>query len=303
MNRRGADRRQAFLWGLTALIVVSMVSGMVIVTAPVAAPKPTPTWFMPTATPRPTSTATPTATPTLTPTPTPTPLPTAAVLGRDTDLAFVVVGASHDGDAIFKQIVRQASAGQYAFMLHTGDLVHSGLQSEYMGLKAMLADLKVPFCPVPGDLDGAAGDLGLYLEYTGAPAASYSFDYGQAHFALVDSHSGTLGTAQLAWLRADLAATDQPLKIVVLHYPPFDPNGSTQGLMGGNQAFMDLMEEQGVRYVFAGHIAGYGREERNGVTYVVTGGGGAPLSPGQYYHYLKVQVHGQAVTWTVTRVR
>jgi 3',5'-cyclic AMP phosphodiesterase CpdA len=161
----------------------------------------------------------------------------------------------------------------------------------------------VPLYAVPGNHDSLDGSLDLYLQYVGAPAASYSFDYGQAHFALVDSHTGQVSAEQLAWLDADLAATRQPLKIVAVHHPPFDPNGSTHIMTGGNQAFMDLMERRGVRYVFAGHIHEYGREERNGVTYVVTGGGGAPLNPGQYYHYLKVQVRGQAVTWEVVRVR
>lgn len=303
MRRRGVERRQAFLWGLTALVVVSIVSGMVFVTAPVAAPKPTPTWFMPTATPRPTATATPTPTPTLTPTPTPTPLPTVPVLSREADFGFVVAGASQGGDAIFRQILRQVSAGQYAFVLHTGDLVPTGSDAEYKNLASMLAELKVPLYPVPGEHDAPAGSLDRYLEYSGAPAASYAFDYGQAHFAFVDSHTGTLGAEQLAWLDADLAATRQLLKVVVVHHPPFDPNGSTQAMAAGNQAFMNLMERRGVRYVFAGHVHGYGREQRNGVTYVVTGGGGAPLGPGQYYHYLKVRVRGQDLSYEVVRVR
>ena len=303
MKRRSNERRQALWWGLSALIVVSMLFSMVLMVSPAPAPRPTPTWLMPTATSRPTSTPPATPSPTPTPTLTPTPLPTAAVLSQDPSFAFVAVGDSRDGDAIFRQIIRQASSGQYAFMLHMGDLVHSGLEAEYKGLKAMLSELKVPLYAVPGNHDSPDGSLDLYLRYTGAPKAWYSFDYGQAHFALVDSHTGQVSSAQMVWLDADLAATRQPLKIVVVHHPPFDPNGSSHVMTGGNQAFMDLMERRGVSYVFAGHIHGYGREERNGVTYVVTGGGGAPLAAGQYYHYLKVWVRGQDLTYEVVRVK
>jgi hypothetical protein len=54
-----------------------------------------------------------------------------------------------------------------------------------------------------------------------------------------------------------------------------------------------------VDYVFAGHIHGYARSVRDGVTYIVTAGGGAPLylppEFGGYYHFVRVDVEDDSV--------
>ncbi len=47
----------------------------------------------------------------------------------------------------------------------------------------------------------------------------YSYDYGFAHFVVLDSNDK--GSAQLAWLEADLAACDARWKIVMMHNGPY----------------------------------------------------------------------------------
>lgn len=288
MKRRGS-RRQAIWWGLSAMIVVSMVCSLVLFISPLPAPGPAPA---PAAAPPATAALEPSA---VTP-------PAGPAPGEAGEFTFAVAGDSEGGEETFRQIIRRVSAEQPAFLLHTGDLVASGLKPEYEALLAILAELTVPLRPVPGDRDSATGTLDLYLRYTGVPAACYAFDYGQAHFALADTHLADLGPTQLALLDADLAATQQPLKIVVLHHPPFDPAGSTRTMRTDNDAFMALVKKHGVRYVFAGHLHGFAHEMRDGVTYIITGGGGAPLDPGQYHHYLRVRVHGQDLTYEVVRI-
>jgi len=58
-----------------------------------------------------------------------------------------------------------------------------------------------------------------------------------------------------------------------------------------------------VAYVFAGHIHAYSAEQRDGTTYVITGGGGASLDdvehPEAFYHYVQVTVNGTEVTTEV----
>ncbi len=110
----------------------------------------------------------------------------------------------------------------------------------------------------------------------------------------------------MAWLDADLSSTARPLKIVILHHPPFDPNGGSHVMVQGDDAFMRLMVERGVRYVFAGHIHAFAAGERDGVTYVITGGAGAPIyndeAHGGYFHYLRVRVRGSELSYEVVRV-
>ncbi|MGD8398851.1 MAG: metallophosphoesterase, partial [Anaerolineae bacterium] len=100
--------------------------------------------------------------------------------------------------------------------------------------------------------------------------------------------------------------TDRPVKIVVLHHPPFDPDGTDHIMAYGNGSFVDLMVEMDVDDVFAGHIHAYAQGERDGVRYYITGGAGAPLysgdHPNAFHHYLRVTVRGEELTVEVIEI-
>jgi len=213
---------------------------------------------------------------------------------------FAVCGDSVDNFQIYSRILRQVANDGSLFLIHTGSLVSTGSEPDFQEFAEVMADFPLSFYPVPGDRDYYQGTLDNFLYYSGAPDVHYSFDYGAVHFALADNGLGDMTLQELAWLRADLAATRQPVKMVFLHYPPFDPADNTSTMRSGGEEFMALMEEQQVDYVFAGHIHAYGAQERNGVHYIVTGGAGAPLDrePGEggFYHYVRVTLQGAKVT-------
>ncbi len=303
------SRNQMLFRVMLGLVAASMVFSLIIVALPEARPKatptPLPTWeFAPTAT----AVAPPTATEpamgplplTATATVTPTVTPAGALL------PFAVAGDSRDNPAIYRRLLAAVAADEVAFLVHTGDLVGRGTADQWAAFEPLMADFPLPFYPVPGNHDGLDGKLDGYLASSGAPAAHYSFDYGPVHLTLADSHNGGIGAGELAWLRDDLSATAQPVKMVFVHHPPFDPDGTDHIMAYGNQAFMDLMAEQGVDYVFAGHIHAYAQAEREGVTYIITGGAGAPLysadHPQAFYHYLRVLIQGEAVTVQVVKL-
>jgi hypothetical protein len=79
---------------------------------------------------------------------------------------------------------------------------------------------------------------------------------------------------QAAWLDADLAANTLPWTIVYGHKPPF--SSGEHGNDGGFQTyFVPVLEKHQVPLVLNGHDHDYERTKpQNGVTYVVTGGGG-----------------------------
>jgi 3',5'-cyclic AMP phosphodiesterase CpdA len=240
------------------------------------------------------------ATPTVTPTLTVTPSSAGPVL------CFAVCGDSRNNPAVYRRVLDSVMAGASEFLLNTGDLVNEGTEAQWQGFQETMAGFALPFYPVPGNHDGLDGELDGYLAYSGAPAAHYSFDRGTVHFTLADSHNGGISAAELTWLREDLSATSQPLKMVVLHHPPFDPDGTDWIMAYGAEPFMDLMAEQGVDYVFAGHIHAYARGERDGVEYIITGGAGAPLyskdHPQSFHHYLEVTVQGEEVTVEIVKI-
>jgi len=259
---------------------------------------------LPTITPGPTSEATaPAAGPEL-PTVTPTLTTTSSTLSPR--FAFAVCGDSRDGAATYRRVLDGVAGDGSLFLIHTGDLVNNGTEALWQEFEAMMAGFALPFYPVPGNHDGRQGKLDGYLAHSGAPAAHYSFDYGPVHLTLADSHAGGIGAGELAWLREDLSSTSQPIKMVFLHHPPFDPDGTDHIMAYGNEPFMALMAEQDVDYVFAGHIHAYAQAERNGVLYTITGGAGAPLYAGDhpqaYHHYLRITVQGESVEIAIVRI-
>lgn len=335
MSKRRHTKRsfsQIAFQAMGITLAVFMVISLVLV----ALPRPTPS--VPTAEPLPTFTPIPRPTdtppPSVSPSPEPTVEPTATITATeapivgpqlptetpeatptpsadaapavDEPLVFAVAGDSRDGPQVYRRVLEAVSDDGSAFLVHTGDLVSKGTEPQWQEFQASMAGFELPFYPVPGNHDGLDGKLDGYLQHSGAPAVHYAFDHGPVHLTLADSHNGGISAGELAWLRDDLSATDQPVKMVFLHHPPFDPDGSDHIMAYGNEQFMALMAEMGVDYVIAGHIHAYARAEHDGVVYLYTGGAGAPLysqdHPQAFHHYLRVTVQGTDATIEVVEV-
>jgi|GEM_PF-146838 len=93
------------------------------------------------------------------------------------------------------------------------------------------------------------------------PAMSdYSFDYGPAHFLIIDSNS--YATKEMdkiaAWMEQDLSSSKQPWKFVCTHQPPFQTSKEhyTEQRL---RLFEPMFERCGVDVVFAGHVHNYQR--------------------------------------------
>jgi hypothetical protein len=114
--------------------------------------------------------------------------------------------------------------------------------------------------------------------------------------------------AQRAWLEADLAATDRPWTIVFLHRPPYSSTGSKRS--DAIQADLaPLFAEAGVDLVLAGHAHSYERTVPiDGVTYIVTGGGGASIrgvdasdisaAVAETHHFVRIDATPEALAIT-----
>jgi uncharacterized protein (TIGR03437 family) len=251
--------------------------------------------------------------------------------------SFLVFGDSGAGSSEQQTLVQlMAAEADISMVVHVGDLAYSDgtfqeFEDEYFGVNAPLM-ARLPFFPTPGNHDyntnnAAAYVAGIAAPDCGVPAADvgryYSFDWGNAHFVSVDSNLlvTSRASAMLAWLDADLAATDRYWRIVFLHHTPY-PTGFHLGdpiCAAVEQLVNPIVERHGVQLLLAGHEHGYERtyplaggqvvgSSSPSTTYVVTGGGGGVLesvgsSPQtaisvQAFHYLRVDVDGQALTLT-----
>lgn len=110
--------------------------------------------------------------------------------------------------------------------------------------------------------------------------ASFSFDYGPAHWLVLDSNKQMDWTRKdfQDWVRRDLqSARGARWRFVMFHHAPYHSTGkhSEQLWM---RPLAPLFEQGGVQLVFTAHVHNYERTKpMSGVVYLVTGAGGGKL--------------------------
>ncbi len=188
-----------------------------------------------------------------------------------------------------------------AVLLHTGDLAYPigsplGLQVRFFAVYEELLSGSCVY-PVAGNHDltvSLADAFELPTNGPGNDELNYSFDAGDAHLVALDSNPATFSDELLAWLEADLRASQRAWKIVFFHHPPY---GTTRhgGALWVRQAIVPILESCRVDLVLNGHEHAYERfypifrgrivggfqnpafTDPGGPVYVITGGGGGGL--------------------------
>jgi 3',5'-cyclic AMP phosphodiesterase CpdA len=232
--------------------------------------------------------------------------------------SFVAFGDTRSDPVAHQQVVNSILALAPDFVLHTGDFVSNGRDSAqwtmFYSIEHNLQS-QVPFYGALGNHEG--GDPCCYFDHFDWPNNKrwYSFDHGDVHvIALeIDGHAAYwAGSPQAQWLENDLAHTTQPWKVVFFHIPPYSSGSEHGSDTQVRKALEPLFMYYGVDLVFNGHDHDYERSVANGITYIVTGGGGAPLyakgqpDPASVYFtstYHSVQVNVTGMTLTVAGVR
>lgn len=171
----------------------------------------------------------------------------------------------------------------FDFALIAGDVIYDkGADTEYdRGYFQPYAGLidHLPFFPVPGNHDIVTDGGKPFKQNFYLPRGNFYYDFfwGETHVIGLDSNK-VADPEQKRWLETALKAPAR-WKIVYFHHPAFSSAeyGDTPSVQ---LHWVPLFEQYGVDLVFNGHAHGYERTVPiNGVTYVVTGGGGAPLYP------------------------
>jgi hypothetical protein len=241
-----------------------------------------------------------------------------------------------------KQVYAMTLEQDVGFYVNTGDLVASGdVQSDWDTFFTVEYPLisYVPLFPVIGNHDEDSGDYSLFAKHfvikgsSPAPEAYYAFSYGNSRFVVLDSHvhvdpwylcilqgklyDGCFKAGQLNWLKQELQQADADPAIlhifILIHIGPYS---SKQGRAGNAQMreLLPLFKTHKVTLILSGHDHYYERgTSGNGIPYVITGGGGAPIyaigapSPQPHtvatnssvHHYCVFDVNGVQIDATV----
>jgi hypothetical protein len=103
-------------------------------------------------------------------------------------------------------------------------------------------------------------------------------------------------------LRQETGPEDRVM--VFLHTPPAAVDIPDRTKVVEADALMDLLADPRVRCVFMGHHHAYHRQEIDGTTFIVAGGGGATLRgpTGRFHHVVRVDVTDQGFRDRVIRI-
>jgi 3',5'-cyclic AMP phosphodiesterase CpdA len=149
--------------------------------------------------------------------------------------------------------------------------------------------------PVPGNhdyhIEGAQGYFDYFGTNAGEPGQGwYSYDLGDWHIVALNTNCDDVGgcgegSAQHAWLEADLAAHPSQCTLAYMHHPLFSSGG--HGDEADLAAIWATLYASGAEMVLAGHDHTYERfapmapdgtiDPERGIVQFVVGTGGGPL--------------------------
>jgi len=193
--------------------------------------------------------------------------------------SIVIYGDCRSGDDIHRQIVADAVKIEPKAVFNTGDSVNDGSSaSEWAIFDNITSELRqvAPYYPTLGNHDLPPQ---LFFADFHLPNNErwYSVDIDSLHFLVLDTTSDiSQGSDQYRWLEAELQTLRREFVVVVTHYPLLS-TGYHGDELGLGPILMPLYEEYHVDMVFSGHDHDYERSVKNGIYYIVTGGGGAYL--------------------------
>jgi len=214
---------------------------------------------------------------------------------------IVIFGDSQRNEPAQRRVAAAVIAEQPDIVFRVGDLVDNGNDPDQW---AFFREINAPlmenaeYFPCLGNHEH---DSPLYFEQFPFLKGKrwYSVDRSGIHFTVLDSNSSLKPDSdQYQWLKWDLSGKREGdlYKVVIFHHPIFDVGeGHRPDEKGLKNLLLPLFKQNGVDAVFNGHDHNYQRFKYNGVTFVITGGGGTRLDrqarPSPYLEMFKAAYH------------
>jgi DNA/RNA endonuclease YhcR with UshA esterase domain len=212
------------------------------------------------------------------------------------------------GNEFYGRLVKQAREAypEARFMLHGGDIVDDAAKMEqwehfFNSVEGQFSNM--PIHAVLGNHDVYGDGEYLFQSFFENPENGpngeqewvYSFDYGDVHFAMLNSEFGSDSMkAQVEWLRKDMKASKKTWKIVMFHRAPYESN-PTRGTDATRAIFAPVIEELEIDLALVGHDHSYARthsmkngspsEAGSGTVYLIGGSSGPKFYSEQNFDY------------------
>ena len=235
-----------------------------------------------------------------------------------------------------RELVKAIANAHPDFVTFGGDITYNGNDPNdwkvYDSETAIWREKHIRVYPALGNHD-LHGDLTVSLAnyFQRYPELDHSLYYsvsmGNVLMLTLDSALDEMSGAQGDWLtkKIDAVPASVDFVVIVLHHPPYTSSSDDKKFGGGHsaraaeQALALFLEGRQKKMrarivVFAGHVHNYEHHEHGGVTYFVTGGGGAHAYPIERqptdlfqskeinYHYIDVTVKAGKMVATMNRL-
>ncbi len=190
------------------------------------------------------------------------------------DIQGMIQGMYDDSYAAVKALLADERTNNFDFLLNAGDMVDNGKNFNQWAMaldtyQTLFANTSQFFAA--GNHEDGKNAFATYFNYTLpvdeennrlqddiTDGAFYSFNYGTAHFTVLNTNDATsngLGEIQLKWLEKDLSESKAKWKFVLMHKSIFSGGShSTDAEVVAMRAqLVPLFNKYGVNMVFAGH--------------------------------------------------
>ncbi|MDP7039936.1 MAG: metallophosphoesterase, partial [Myxococcota bacterium] len=170
--------------------------------------------------------------------------------------------------------------------VHTGDLVRSGSSTSdwdtFVEIESAIYDNEGILYPVRGNHDGSWNNMMTRLSplLTETIETSHYTRTLSEHLTLIGLDSERSAEEQASWLEEQLsdAARADHRFVIAFHRPLYPSAGGHAGWSDGKTHWMPIFQQYAGRIVVvSGHNHAMAREKVEGVDFVTSGGGGAPL--------------------------
>ena len=204
------------------------------------------------------------------------------------DFNFILYGDTRTNPAPHKKVTDLIlKQGIPDFMVFSGDTVEDARDtSQWATFFDIEHDLlrQAAVFPALGNHERHSRN---YFDFFQQAKPYYTFDWGAAHFTVMDSDLGNIGNQaeqdaywaqQTKWLEEDLKThQNATFRFVVAHHPPYTAVTRRQGDNPHMTALVPMFEKYKVSAALFGHDHTYQHYLKDGIHYVISGGGGAPL--------------------------
>jgi len=228
-----------------------------------------------------------------------------------------------------KEIYKEVGLINPAFVINVGDVIHGystffkdnkwDVEEQFLDYYSVANSIDVPVLLVTGNHDVVGKDASEVREELFGKSY-YSFTYGNSHFVVLNSEvleegktfngdEGGFTAEEIDWFKNDMEEhKDTTHTFIFMHRPLYDlpeypSHAPYEDHMDQRQAILDIINEYKPDIVFEGHQHLFNVSEHDGVTYIITGGAGAPFyappNENGFPHYLVINVNSEEVNYDV----